>query len=495
MSQKFKTPVRARRRIISMNTISAPAIAAAPRQVADLPGPPTLPLLGNTLQLRPGRVHRVAEAWADKYGPLYRVKIGHAPILVVSDSALVQAILRERPDGFRRPEITAQVAAEMGGVPGLFLAEGAEWRRQRTMVMQAFAPSAIRAYFPLLARAGRRLQKRWLAAAQRKETIALNADLKRYTVDIIAGLAFGEEVNTIEQGDDVIQQHVENIMRGTARRSLMPYPYWRYVRLPADRRLEQSVTAVREAVNGFIARARARMQAAPGQPPRNMLEAMLLAADKEGSGITHNDVIGNVTTMLLAGEDTTSSALAWLIWLLSRNPDALRRVSEEVRRVAPDANQFTIEQMDGLDYLDACAHEAMRLKPPAPFIPLQAMRDTTVGGVKLHRGSHVWCVLRHDSVSEQHLQRAQEFDPQRWLEQGAAKQLTMPFGSGPRLCPGRYLSLLEIKVAMASLLGCMDIESVTGAAHEQMAFVMAPSPLRMRVRTRTARTGSRPDPS
>ena len=177
MSQKFKTSLRAWRRIISMNTITDPTIAAAPCQVADLPGPPTLPLLGNTLQLRPGRAHRVAEAWADKYGPLYRVKIGHAPILVVSDSTLVQAILRDRPDGFRRPEITAQVVAEMGGVPGLFLAEGSEWRRQRTMVMQAFASNAIRAYFPLLARVGRRLQKRLLAAAQRKQTIELNADL------------------------------------------------------------------------------------------------------------------------------------------------------------------------------------------------------------------------------------------------------------------------------------------------------------------------------
>jgi len=462
-----------------MNTFTDPV--PAPRQVADLPGPAGLPLLGDMLQLRPSRVHLAIEAWAKRYGPLFRINMAGTPILVVSDTTRVQAILRDRPDGFKRPWITAKVSQEIGGVPGLFLAEGADWRRQRTMVMAAFAPHAIRAYFPLLVRVGRRLQARWLSAAQRKEPIALNADLKRYTVDIIAGLAFGEEVNTIEQGDDVIQQHLETVMAGVGRRSFTPYPYWRYLKLPADRRLEHSAAEIHKAVDGFIAKGRERMQAAPDQPPHNMLEAMLAAASKEGSGITHNDVIGNVTTMLLAGEDTTASALAWLIWLLSRNPEALRRVTEEVRRIAPDATQYTIEQMDALDYLDACAHEAMRLKPPAPFIPLQAVRPTTIGDVHLPAEGHVWCLLRHDSVSEDHLQRAGEFEPQRWLDSSQAKQLAMPFGAGPRLCPGRYLSLLEIKVAMASLLSCLDIACVEGQAREQLGFVMAPSPLLMRL--------------
>jgi len=467
-----------------MNTITDP-VATALRQVSDLPGPSGLPLLGNLLQLRPAQIHGVIEAWAGKYGKLFHIRLAGTPILVVADTALVQAILRERPNGYKRPDITAQISAEVGGQPGLFLAEGAAWRRQRTMVMQAFAPAAIRAYFPLLATVGQRLQKRWLAAAQANQPIALNADLKRYSVDIIAGLAFGEEVNTIEHGDDAIQQQIETIMTGVGRRSFTPFPYWRYIRLPADRKLERAVAEVRESVRGFIARARQRIGTAPDQPPQNMLEAMLMASDKEGSGITHNDVIGNVTTMLLAGEDTTSSALSWLIWLLSHNQEALRKVSAEVREKSPHAHRFTIEQMDSLDYLDACAQEAMRLKPPAPFIPLQANKPATIGDVHVPQDTHVFCVLRHDSVSEQHLHNARQFNPERWLQQSAAKQVAMPFGSGPRLCPGRYLSLLEIKVAIASLLSVMDIVSVDGAAKEQLGFVMAPSPLQLRVRLKT----------
>lgn len=465
-----------------MDTTTTPT-GGALRLLSRLPGPTGLPLLGNALQLRPRKIHSDVEAMVPRYGSLFRLRVLRQEVLVVADTALVHSVLRERPDGFRRPDVTAQVSDELGGERGVFLAEGAAWRNQRKMVMQAFAPHAIKAYFPLLARVGARLQARWADAARHGRPIALNADLKRYTVDAIAGLAFGEEVNTIEHGDDVVQQQLELIMEGTARRSLAPIPYWRYVKLPYDRRLEAAARAVREATDGFIAKARQRMQLEPARAgrPQNMLEAMLAAADQEGSGIDHAAVVGNVSTMLLAGEDTTSSALSWLVWLLSRNPAALRRAQDEVRRVAPDPAAFTLEQMDQLEYVDACAHEAMRLKPPAPFVPLQANRDCVVGDVKVPQDTAIWCVLRHDSVAEAKLRNAAAFDPQRWLDGSPVRQLAMPFGSGPRLCPGRYLSLLEIKIAIACLLGRFDIVSVEGDSQEYNGFVMAPGALSMRL--------------
>jgi cytochrome P450 len=465
-----------------MDTTNTPT-AGALRHLSALPGPQGLPFLGNALQLRPRQVHADVEAMVHRYGPLFRMRVGSQQALVVADAALVTAVLRDRPDGFRRPDITAQVSDELGGERGVFLAEGAAWRNQRKMVMQAFAPHAIKAYFPLLARVGARLQARWERAAQDGRAIALNADLKRYTVDVVAGLAFGEEVNTIEHGDDVVQQQLELIMEGTARRSLLPVPYWRYVKLPFDRKLEAAVLAMREATNGFIAKARQRMRDDPSRAarPQNMLEAMLAAADQEGSGIDQAAVVGNVSTMLLAGEDTTSSALSWLVWLLARHPAALQRAQQEVRRVAPDPAAFSIEQMDQLEYIDACAHEAMRLKPPAPFMPLQANRECVVGDVLVPRDCIVWCVMRHDSVAETRLRNAAAFDPQRWLDGSDVRQLAMPFGSGPRLCPGRYLSLLEIKVAMACLLGRFDIVSVDGDSEEYHGFVMSPGALTMRL--------------
>ena len=179
MSQTFNTGPRARRILAAMDTTTTSATAGALRQLSDLPGPKGLPFLGNALQLRPRKVHADIEALVQQYGTLFRLSVGRQRTLVVADAALINGVLRDRPDGFRRPDVTAQVSDELGGERGVFLAEGTAWRNQRKMVMQAFAPHAIKAYFPLLARVGGRLQERWVRAAQEGRPIALNADLKR----------------------------------------------------------------------------------------------------------------------------------------------------------------------------------------------------------------------------------------------------------------------------------------------------------------------------
>ena len=469
--------------------------AAPPlRSIEVLPGPRGLPLLGNLLQVRPVRIHRDIEDWCRRYGGLFRVRFGPILTLVVADHQLVNAVMRERPEGYRRPAVTKRVATEMMGQTGLFLAEDGEWRKQRHMVMQGFAPHAIRAYFPALVQVALRLEQRWTRAAGAGASIDLARDLKRYTVDIVAGLAFGTEVNTIEHEDDALRGHLDTIFSGLARRSFALLPHWRWFRLPADRRLERSVAAVRSAVDNFVSQARARLGANPAlrERPSNLLEAMIVAADQPGSGIDDRTVAGNVQTMLLAGEDTTANTLGWMIWLLHRHPQALRRAQDEVRRLAPEPGAFSIEQMDALDWLDACAQEAMRLKPVAPFMPLEALRDTSIGDVAVPAGTLVWCVLRHDSVAEPYFSQPAQFLPERWLAEGAAaglcadKRAASPFGSGPRTCPGRYLAMLEIKVAMAMLLARFDIDAVDtpdgGEAREQMGFVMSAVGLRMRLR-------------
>ncbi len=499
------------------------------REIADLPGPRGLPLLGNLRQIDRTRVHASVEQWGHEFGPIFRFSLGRRQFLVLTDHEAIGQVLRDRPDGYRRTTRLSEIWNEMGMPSGVFGAEGDSWQRQRRMVMAGFDPKHVKDYFPSLLKVTQRLRGRWQKAARAKQAIDLQADLMRYTVDAIAGLAFGAEVNTLESNEEVIQRHLDKIFPAIFRRILSQFPYWRYVRLPADRALERSAVAVNAAIEGFVAQARERMRADPllHTQPRNLLEAMIAAADRgdaDGKAepwtgppaagslplggqraratvgapqLTDRDVAGNVLTMLLAGEDTTANTLAWMIDLLQRNPEVLRKAQDEVRRVAGDSSAFTPEQMSQLDYLEACAHETMRLKPVAPFFAVQALRDSVIADVRIPEGTLVWCALRHDSLQERHFPEPMKFDPQRWLGEpgqpshsaSSAKRISMPFGAGPRVCPGRYLALLEIKMAMAMLLAHFDIESVAtpdGAEpREFLAFTMAPVGLKMRLRERS----------
>ena len=467
------------------------------RHYDNLPGPRGIPVLGNALQIEAPRFHQQLEQWCGKYGPLFKLQIGNRKMLVVGDHEVVASLLRDRPDGLRRPTRFEQICIEMGLPLGVFTANGDTWRRQRRMVMAGFDPAHVRRYFPALQAVSQRLVGRWQRAALQGVAIDLQADLMRYTVDTIAGLAFGAQVNTLESDDDVIQQHLDKIFPALNKRIFAPVPIWRFMRSAADRQLERSIAEVNSAVAGFIAQARRRMQDDPvvREHPRNLLEVMLAAADEPGSGLDDSQVAGNVLTMLLAGEDTTANTLAWMIYLLWLNPLALTRASDEVRRVVGDAARPTLDQLEQLSYVDACAHETMRLKPVAPIILLETLHAMTIGDVQVPAGLTIGTLMRRDSVSDRCLPRAAAFKPERWLAEGgpgaqahAAKHISMPFGAGPRICPGRYLALLEMKTAMASLLGNFDIESVDTPdgqeARERLAFTMTPVGLHMRLRRR-----------
>ena len=473
------------------------------RDIADLPGPSGWPVVGSLLQLHRARPHQTVERWCDQYGPLFQMTLGPTPFLVVGDHEAIGAILRDRPDGFRRPPRLEIIWREMGLMPGVFGANGETWRQQRRMVMAGFDPRHVKAYFPSLSKVTQRLRGRWLKAAASGASIDLQADLMRFTVDAIAGLAFGSEINTLASDEEVIQHHLDKLFPAVAKRMLAPFSYWRYFKLPSDRNLDKGVSAVNAAVQEFIARARARMQANPDlrQHPLNLLEAMIAVADQADSGVDDRDVAGNVLTMLLAGEDTTANTLAWMLHLLQRNPDAMQKVLQEVRAVAANAGDagsahvFTHEQVGRLDFVEACAHETMRLKPVGPVNVLQALRDTRIADVHVPAGTMVWCVMRHDTLQERHFPDARKFDPQRWRDERnagpeapLAKRVSMPFGAGPRVCPGRYLALLEMKMAVAMLFNSFDIEDINtedGAEPaERLSFTMAPEGLRMRLRER-----------
>lgn len=454
-------------------------------RIEDLPGPRGLPLLGNMLQLRNSRLHLIVEGWSRTYGEYFRFRIGPRQLVGVANPETIAQLLRDRPDGFHRSQRLSEIADDMG-FNGVFSANGDAWRRQRPMVMASFDPRHIRTYFPALAKVTQRFARRWRRAAAAGESIDLQADLMRYTVDVTSGLAFGIDMNTLESDEEVIQAHLDKVFPSLFRRLMAPLPYWRWF---PDRKLEGHLRALKDAVAGFIAQARRRMDAEPRlrEEPTNLLEAMIAARDDPQSGLSDADVAGNVLTMLLAGEDTTANTLAWMIYLLQRHPEALRRAQDEVLSRSSVLEKY--EEVSALPFIDACINETMRLKPVAPIIMLQPTHDTVVAGIEVPKSTLLMCLMRAGATDERRFPDARAFDPGRWLTGASAaspKRVAMPFGAGPRLCPGRYLAILEMKMVMAMLLTNFEIESVGtpdgGEAREHLAFTMYPEGLRLRLR-------------
>ncbi len=475
---------------------SATRLGRPLRRIDAIEGPRGLPLVGNALQIDAPRMHLVLEEWQRQYGNLFRLRFGPYPTLVLSDAPAIATLLHERPDTWRRWSVIERLISEMG-VEGVFSVEGDAWRRQRRLVMQAFDTAHLKNYFPSLVRVTERLRTRWNRAVHAGASIDLQFDFMRYTVDVTAGLAFGCDVDTLQARQDVLQDDLDKVFPMIQRRMNTFVPYWRYLRLPSDRRFERNLARIRKEIGRFVDDARRRIERDPTlrTRPRNLLEAMIVAHDADTAALTDRELAGNVFTILLAGEDTTANSLAWACWLLFRHPAAWQRTIDEVDAVlGNDELPSHFEQLARLEYTAACLSEAMRLRPVAPVIGLEAVHDTSVLDVHVPARTVVFCLMRPPVLDERNFTHAAQFRPERWLEgeipaeTRTAKRAAMPFGAGPRMCPGRYLALCEMKMVLAMLARNFTPTSIEGRdggePQERMSFTMMPVGLRMRIAQR-----------
>ncbi|HTP24769.1 MAG TPA: cytochrome P450 [Anaeromyxobacteraceae bacterium] len=465
--------------------------AAGLRTLADLPGPRRLPLFGNPSLLALERLHATLERWAARFGHVYRANFGPRPMIVVDDAALIQQVLRDRPETFRRLGTIEPVFRELG-INGVFSAEGVDWRPLRRLTLEALAPGHLRSFYPTLRRVAERLRRRWLRAAVGR-AIDLEEDFKRLTVDLTTQLAFGHDLDTLDDEGDVLQRKLEHVFPGITRRLFASVPWWRLVRLPAERRLERAVHDVLTVLRALLAETRERLATDPARAanPRNFLEAMIAARDQAGRPFSDAQVLGNAVQILLAGEDTTALTLSWAVHELCDAPDSQAAIAAEADAMLGDSTTpADFETASRLEVAGAVAQEAMRLRPVAPILIVEANRDTVLGDVAIPPGQSLCLLMRRPATSAAHFAEPGAFRPERWLREvgGRAHEPSahMPFGSGPRICPGRSLALLEMRVTLATLYRNFTVERVGNRDRvaERFAFTMAPVGLRVRLTPR-----------
>lgn len=465
---------------------------AARRTPADLPGPAPLPLVGNLFQIELSRLHEILEGWVRQYGPVFRYRLGPRTYVAVADAALCDEALRKRPETFRRLSTVEPVFSEMG-VAGVFSAEGAEWRPQRRLSMEALAPRHLKDFYPTLTTVARRLRTRWSRMAAAGAPLDIVDELKRFTVDVTTLLTLGHDVNTLEQEDDVIQRKLEQVFPAFNRRLFALLPTWRLIRMPVDRRLDRALADLRAWMRQLVAAARERLAGDPrcAAKPANFLEAMVVARRDNGEPFSDDAILGNLLTMLLAGEDTTAYTLAWAVHHLCDSPGAVASLRDEADRSLGDADvPRSFEDANRLTYAAAVANETMRLRPVAPVLILEANVDTVLGDITIPAGTGVSVLARPAVLDEEHFADPFVFRPERWMPGGSTgaheASVHMPFGSGPRLCPGRTLALLEMKLVLAMLYKAFDVdrEGPAGAVAERFTFTMNPVGLRVRLSPR-----------
>ena len=462
-----------------------------PIQFKDLPGPKGIPFFGSLFDMDWLNMHNQFEEMADEYGQVYKVKLGPVKMSIVSNPKIIQHILRDRPEGFiRMKKLDRILRAE--GIHGVFNAEGDDWKMHRKIVAKGLDIKHQKAFFDKMLITVDRLYAKWKKAADSGEDVDIQQDFIRFTVDITTTLAFGYEMNTVEEKGGVVQDHMEKIFPMIFKRLYAVAPWHKLIRRKSDREFDKALSAINIFIDQWIIDGRKRLEDHPElrETPSNLLEAILVEAEQE-KGFGDKEVKGNLMTILFAGEDTTAHTLSWTIYLLTKFSEYQVKLQAEIDDSLGDKPYIQeYDETRGFKFLESVAYESMRLKPVVSLFIFEPLEDVEIEGYQFKKGAPIAIPARHAATQDENFTKGKSFYPERWMKESKCPVRSMdayiPFGGGPHFCPGRNLAILEVKLLLSMLFKNFDVEMLTPHKDisEIMAFTTMPSDFKVRLKNR-----------
>jgi cytochrome P450 len=377
------------------------------------------------------------EALARDYGDVVHWTFGGTKAYLLRDPEHIRRVLVADHRSFmkgRALQVTKRVLGE-----GLLTSEGEFHDEHRRVVQPLFHPDRIGEYAGTMVAAAARVGERW----HEGDTIDVQREMARLTLTIVGETLFSAD---LEPEADEIGEALTTSLDGLNLFMLPHTDALERLPLPLVRRFH----AARRRLDETIARLFAER---PASEPHDDLVSALQRAARE-DGWSENDLRDEAMTILLAGHETTASALTWTWYLLARHARAEAELRDELRHVLA-GRLPTASDLPRLRYAEMVLSESMRLFPPAWLIGRRALVDYELDGYRIPRGSIVIVspyVMHRDP---RFFPNPLAFDPRRWEPEERRKgprYSYFPFGGGPRVCIGEAFARTEAILVLATLM-------------------------------------------
>lgn len=463
------------------DSLSAPARTTTERpDVATLPLVPRNPLPYRELLRSVRRLDTGQEVIRDAGGRITRVGIGPAwlipPLVSVMSPDGVRDVLG-RNDAFSERCVVHDEVRHLGG-DSLFVLPNEPWRPRRRALQPVFAKPNVKSFGGHMSRAAEAFVAPWRQGAAAAD-VDLDLACRRITMQSLGRSVLGIDLN--ERADE-IAAHMHVASSYTADRALRPFRAPRWLPTPARRRARAAVAALRRIATDIVDACRA-------DPTRDapLVHALLAARDPEtGQPLSDTDIADDLMIFMLAGHDTTATALTYALWALGHHQDVQDRVAAEAAALGD--RDVVAADVTRLPYTVQVLRESLRLCPPAAGVGRVATRDIDVAGHRVQKGTliavGIYALHRDPQLWEDPLR----FDPDRFTPERMKRRNRwsfVPFAGGARSCIGEHFAMLETTLALATIVRAARVQSTDAEFHTDVPFTtVARGPIRARVAPR-----------
>lgn len=342
---------------------------------------------------------------------------------------------------------------------GMIVAEGEKWRVQRKRITPLFHMAMLKKCVPVMVEYTnqliRNLKKQTDAYHPAKSLFALHA------MRVIVNLAFGGDFDPVWMLN--AWETVEHAFNDWTWGSCLFGDLWDHLPIPAAAGFDKARMMIRTKLSEVIDQRRARLQQLEEEGEEldeadqsNLLYVLLESTNEFGEPWSNEEIIDQAITFLFAGHDTSSVALSWSLYYMSKYPEYFMRLREEADRVLGDRDP-THEDLNELHFTKNFMKEVLRIRPPVPLVDRINTEEVEVAGIKLPPGTYLSMFIWNIARDARYYKNPDEFIPDRWNDPLPDVYANVPFSAGPRICIGSKFAQQEIMIAIAMIARDLDV--------------------------------------
>ncbi len=395
------------------------------------------------------------EACARRYGDPFTVRwAGYGTFVMLASPDAVQDVFRGDPHTLHSGEGNEFLTATVGQNSVLVL-DDEPHARQRRILLPPLKGERMRSYFDAMQAATVEAVQEWPLG----RTLGMVEPMQQITLRVMLQVVLGLE-SSAELADFAGRvQRVLELARGRhvlILVKILPIALLQRTRwLPFYRRMHD----LDQALLGLIEKRRREPVVTHGE---NILADLLAASHADGQPLGNQEIRDALVTMIFAGHDTTSVALAWTLEQIVPRADVVERITDELRQTTGGAPPRA-DHLNQLEYLDAAIRESLRIRTILPFVVRLTKAVFTAGGREYPSGI-VLCPCSHLVHRREDLYpEPEKFRPDRFLERHYAAHEWFPFGGGSRMCLGMAFALYEMKVVLSTLFATIRLARPPGS--------------------------------
>jgi cytochrome P450 len=403
--------------------------------------------------------------YTELHGETFRFYFGGVKeAIVTTNPVVIQHVLKTNSENYHKSEIQKKRMGHFLG-KGLLTTEGEPWRTQRRLIQTGFERKQLEVLSSImqdsLAESLRDFDRQ-----ARIGSVDIYPLMMKITFAMVGRSLFGARLK--EEDIDLISLAISTVQEFMVRQTIQPYLNpWFAVSGELRRHWEMRSRAF-GVLDEYLQR---RRKEAPGH---DLLQILMDARYSDGQGMPDELILSESMQLLVAGHETSSNALSWLLYLLSSRPDCVDRTREEFDSVLGE-KPLTFSDVPKFEFATQVIMEALRLYPPFWMVDRMALADDRAGDVAIPRGSTVVVFIYGAHHSPQYWQNPESFDPERFSK--AKEKLHtpfahLPFGAGPRGCIGGNYAMLQILMILSVLLRKYDFRLVPGQTIEARPMVI-----------------------